>query len=103
MGRPHHFQISMAEKRSKSILSGLKNMLHRESDKLSQPAPKHSGSAPRKPASAEKRATPARNAEQRRPVAPPAEAAPAPDAAAEPKPDRKKTQNQPWYRHRQRW
>jgi hypothetical protein len=90
----------MAEKRPKSILSGLKNMLHRDSDKPSKPAPKKSSAPPKKPASAEKRATP--EPKEQRPAPAPAEAAGAPDAVGEPKPD-KKVKQQPWYRHRQRW
>ena len=100
----------MAEKRSKSILSGLKNMLHLEPEKPSKPAP---ASKTRKPA-AEKRAAPPREAKEQRPApareakeqqpAKPAAAAPAtPDAGTEPKPEKAKVKAQPWYRHRQRW
>jgi hypothetical protein len=89
----------MAEKRPKSILSSLKTMLHREPEKARGAAPKKaSGSARKKPVAPppEKSAAPAHN---------PQEPAPAPSegAAAESKPDKKKTPNQPWYRHRQRW
>jgi hypothetical protein len=85
----------MAEKISKSILrnlDGLRKMLHRDSKKPS-------GSAPKPIASKE-------SARERGP-SPPSVGAP-PDQegaqeAAEAKPDKKKTKNQPWYRHRQRW
>ena len=88
----------MAKKPSKSILSGLKDMLHLDSEKSSKP------SAPaKKAASAEKRAPPAPKAKEPRPAAPAAEAPAAPDAAAEPKADKSKVTAQPWYRHRQRW
>jgi len=96
----------MAEKRSKTILSGLKNMLHLDSEKPSKPAPKKAA-APKKTASAEKRPAPAQKPKEQ-PAAAPAEAAASPgaaasDAAAEPKPDKKQVKQQPWYRHRQRW
>jgi len=90
----------MAEKRPKSILSGLKNMLHLDSDKPSKPAPKKSSATLKKSASAEKRAAPEHKPKEQRPAAAPAEAA---DAAGEPKPDKNKIKQQPWYRHRQRW
>jgi hypothetical protein len=89
----------MAEKRSKSILSGLKNMLHLESDKPSKPAGKAPASKPKKAAAAEKRAAPAQAPKEQ----PSAEAPAAPDPAAEPKADKKTVKQQPWYRHRQRW
>jgi len=83
----------MAEKRPKSILSSLKNMLHRDSEKPSAPAPKSSGS--------KRKREQAPAAEQRAPSSadPPVAQEAGPDA----KPERKKTPNQPWYRHRQRW
>jgi len=87
----------MAEKRSKSILGGLKNMLHLDSEKPSKASSKSSASR-KKPPAAEKSATPAQKAKNE--VADSAAPA-APDPTA-PKPD-KKIQNQPWYRHRQRW
>jgi len=90
----------MVEKRSKSILSGLKKMLRREPEKASAPAKKPTSPARKKPAA------PAAGAKERRPAAPPAEPsapAPAPEAVAEPKPEKKTIANQPWYRHRQRW
>jgi hypothetical protein len=92
----------MAEKRPKSILSGLKNMLHLDSEKPSKPAPKPSAPARKKP-TAEKRAAPPQPAKEQRPAAPVAEAPAAPDPAAEPTPEKSKVKNQPWYRHRQRW
>jgi hypothetical protein len=85
----------MAAKRPKSILSSLKNMLQREEEKPSAPAPKPSAPARRKSA--------APAAEKRAPVPPPAETPAAQEAAPEAKSEKKKTQNQPWYRHRQRW
>src|SRR5258706_16468893 len=83
----------MAEKLSKSILSNLKKMLHREPEK-----PKKS--APRKPSASKEGA--------RKPAPSPSPASSGPDQAAAPetqeaKPDKKKPKNQPWYRHRQRW
>jgi len=85
----------MPEKRSKSILSNLKNMLHREPEKRSAPAPKQ-------PAPARKKAA-APTAKKAAPEAPPAEAPAAGEPAPDAKPDKKKVPNQPWYRHRQRW
>ena len=87
----------MAEKRSKSILSGLKNMLHRDSEKPSEPAPKPSGPTRKKAAA------PAKESLKEQPAAAPSAGAqadqqPAPEAKSE-----KKVKNQPWYRHRQRW
>jgi hypothetical protein len=83
----------MAEKLSKSILRNLEKILHR--------APKKpSGSTPMKPSASK---------EGEREHAPsPSSAGQAPDQAGTPetpeaKPDKKKTKNQPWYRHRQRW
>jgi hypothetical protein len=84
----------MAEKRPKSLLSGLKNMLHRDTAKPAAPPPKG-----KKPKAVEERA--AEKPKEPRPAAPSAEA-PA-DAAAEPKAETKSPKNQPWYRHRQRW
>ncbi len=84
----------MAEKRPKSILSSLKNMLHREPEKASEPAPRKSSRPAQK-----KKAEPA----EKKRSAPASAEAPAQEVAPEPKPDKKKTPNQPWYRHRQRW
>ena len=83
----------MAEKLSKSILGGLKKMLHRAPEKPSGPAPK-------KPSASKEGA-------RKRASSPPS-ADPAPDQggtpeAPEAKPDKKTPKNQPWYRHRQRW
>jgi hypothetical protein len=83
----------MAEKLSKSILGGLKKMLHREPEKLT-------GSTPRKPSASKEGA--------RKQASSPSSVSPAPDQAGAPeaqeaKPDKKKPKNQPWYRHRQRW
>jgi hypothetical protein len=88
----------MAEKRSKSILSGLKDMLHLDAERSSKPS-----APPKKAASAERRAAPARKAKEPTPAAPAAEAPAAPDAGAETKPEKSKVKPQPWYRHRQRW
>jgi hypothetical protein len=85
----------MAAKRPKSILSSLKTMLHREPEKASAPTPKAPATARKKAASPP--------AEKRSPAAPPADAPAAQEAAPEAKPEKKKTPNQPWYRHRQRW
>jgi hypothetical protein len=88
----------MAEKRSKSILTGLKDMLHLDSEKSAKP------SAPaKKAAAAQKHAAPAPKAKEPRPAAPAAEAPAAPDSGAEPKAEKSKVKAQPWYRHRQRW
>jgi len=88
----------MAEKRSKSILSGLKDMLHMDSEKSAKP------SAPaKKAAAAQKRAAPAPKAKEPSPAAPAAEAPAAPDSGAAPKVEKGKVKAQPWYRHRQRW
>jgi len=87
----------MAEKRSKSILSGLKDMLHMDSEKSAKP------SAPAKKAAAQKRAAPAPKAKAPPPAAPAAEAPAAPESGAEPKDEKSKVKAQPWYRHRQRW
>jgi hypothetical protein len=75
----------MAEKLSKSILRNLRKMLHRAPKKLS-------ASTSKKP-SAPKGSARNHNAlaQGGTPEAP------------EAKPDKKKTPNQPWYRHRQRW
>ncbi len=83
----------MAEKRSKSILSGLKNMLHLDSGKSSKPAPKSSAPARKKAAAPAKE-----RAKEQPPAATPADQKPAPEAKSE-----KKVKDQPWYRHRQRW
>jgi hypothetical protein len=83
----------MAEKLSKSILSNLKKMLHREPEK-----PK--GSAPKKPSAPKEGAR--KRASSPPSVDPASDQGGAPEAA-EAKPDKKKTKNQPWYRHRQRW
>ena len=93
----------MAEKRSKSILSGLKDMLHLDPEKSSKPASKSSASTRRKPVAAEKRAPPAQDAKTQRAATPHSEPAAAPEPAGEDKTEKKKVQNQPWYRHRQRW
>jgi hypothetical protein len=96
----------MAEKRPKSILSSLKNMLHRDPAKPSEPAPKKPSGAARKrtaqPA-AEKRPAPAEKPREQRPAASSADTTSAQGTSAEAKPDKKKVPNQPWYRHRQRW
>ena len=90
----------MAEKRSKSILSGLKNMLHRDSGKSSEPAPKSSAPARKKPAApVAAKPAPAKQSAKEQPSADvPGDQQPAPDAKTE-----KKVKDQPWYRHRQRW
>ena len=85
----------MAEKRSKSILSDLKNMLHLDSEKPSKPVAKTAASARKRSQAAEKSAAPPQNAKEQAPAAA--------DPEAAPKSDKKKVQNQPWYRHRQRW
>jgi hypothetical protein len=103
MARHNPFGSLMAEKRPKSILSGLKNMLHRDSEKPSAPAPKPSTAARKKATSTEKRAATARAAKEQSPAAPGAEPPAASEPAAETKPEKSKVQNQPWYRHRQRW
>ena len=81
----------MAEKFSKSILSNLKKMLHRE---------------PEKPTKSKKPAASKEGARKKAPSPSPASSSPdqagAP-GAQEAKPDKKKPKNQPWYRHRQRW
>lgn len=89
----------MAKKPSKSILSGLKDMLHLDSEK----SPKPSAPAKKKTASAEKSAAPEPKAKEPRPAAPAAEAPAAPDAGAAPKAEKSNVKAQPWYRHRQRW
>ncbi len=83
----------MAEKLSKSILGGLKKMLHREPEKPTK-------SAPKKPAASKEGA--------RKQAPSPSSASSSPDQAGAPeaqeaKQDKKKPKNQPWYRHRQRW
>jgi len=85
----------MADKRSKSILGGLKNILHLDSEKPSKPVPKPAASARKRSQAAEKSATPPQNAKEQAPAAA--------DPEAAPEPDKKKVQSQPWYRHRQRW
>jgi len=87
----------MAEKRSKSILSGLKDMLHMDSEKSSKP------SARAKKGATAKSAAPEQKAKEPRPAAPAAEAPVASDAGGETKPEKNKVKAQPWYRHRQRW
>src|SRR5882672_2178832 len=69
----------MAEKRSKSILSGLKNMLHRDSAKSSEPAPKPSGSARKKAAAS------AKESAKEQPAAAPSDQTSAPEAKSEKK------------------
>jgi hypothetical protein len=95
----------MAEKRSKSILSGLKNMLHRDTEKPSAPAPKSSASARKKPAApAAEKAAPAKGSAKAQTAAAPASGTPAAqEPAPEAKDDKKRVKSQPWYRHRQRW
>ena len=92
----------MAEKkRSKSILSGLKNMLHR--DEAAKPAPKSAASTRKKdPAREPEKKAPAKSAPAQPPAAP-AEAPAAQEGAPQANAERKKVQSQPWYRHRQRW
>ena len=85
----------MAEKRSKSILGGLKKMLHLDSENPSKPVPKTAASARKRSQAAEKSVTSPENAKEQAPAVA--------DPEAAPKPDKKKVQNQPWYRHRQRW
>jgi hypothetical protein len=83
----------MATKSSKSILGSLKKMLHRDSEKTSGPVRKKSpGPAQKKSVApaAEKRASSAETAAPQ-------------EITPEAKPDKRKTPNQPWYRHRQRW
>jgi len=95
----------MAKKRSTSILGSLKKMLHRDPEKPSDPAPKKSPGSTRKKAAApaaEKRAPSGQSVQEQPPAASSADTAAAQGAASEAKPD-KKTPNQPWYRHRQRW
>jgi hypothetical protein len=87
----------MAKKPSKSILSGLKNMLHREPEKRPEPAKKASNPAQKKSTA------PAAAAKEQRPAPPAEPSAPAGEAASPSTPDKKKLKNQPWYRHRQRW
>jgi len=83
----------MAEKFSKSILRNLRKMLH--------PDPKKpSASAPKKPSASKVRAGDHTASPSSVNQAPAQEGSP---EAPEVKPDQKKTPNQPWYRHRQRW
>jgi len=84
----------MAQK--KSILGGLKKMLHRDSGKPAEAAPKPSEPAKKKAAASAKESV------KKPPTAPPAAAPAAPETAPEAKSE-KKAKNQPWYRHRQRW
>ena len=96
----------MAEKRSKSILSGLKKMLHRDAEKPSEPASKKpSGPTRTKPAApVAQKAAPAKESAKVEPAAAPASGTPAAqEPAPEAKDDKKKVKSQPWYRHRQRW
>ena len=86
----------MAEKLSKSILGGLKKMLHREPEKPT-------GSTPRKPSGSKEAKEGARKQ-----ASSPSSVSSSPDQAAaaeapEAKQDKNKPKNQPWYRHRQRW
>jgi len=92
----------MAEKRSKSILSGLKNMLHLDSETPSKPAPKPGASTRKKAAAPKKIAAPAQEESEHRTAAPEATPA-ASDSPVASKSEKKKVQNLPWYRHRQRW
>ena len=99
----HNPKVLMAKKPSKSILGSLKKMLG-SSEKPSDPHPKKSAPPKKKPVApaAEKRAPSEASPREPHPAPSPGEAgAQGPDAEA--KPDRKKTPNQPWYRHRQRW
>ena len=96
----------MAEKRPKSILSSLKNMLHRDPAKPSAPAPKKpSGSTRKRTAerAVEKRAASKEKPQEQPTAASSAHVTSAQGAPPEAKPDKKKVPNQPWYRHRQRW
>jgi hypothetical protein len=96
----------MAKKPSKSLLSSLKNMLHRDAADPPEPAPKKpSGTARKKPSepAAAKRSPSAGSPQEQRSPASSADAATAQETASESKPDKKKPLNQPWYRHRQRW
>jgi len=96
----------MAEKRSKSILSSLKNMLHRDPAKPSDTAPKKpSGSTRKRTAerASEKGAASGEKPQEQRTAASSADTASAQGTSPEAKPDKKKVPNQPWYRHRQRW
>ena len=90
----------MAEKRSKSILSGLKNMLHRDSEKPPESAPKSTARARKKPAApVTEEPAPAKQSAEEQPSADvPADQQSAPDAKSD-----KKVKTQPWYQHRQRW
>jgi hypothetical protein len=88
----------MAEKRSKSILGSLKNMLHRDAEKPAGSTRKKSAApAPNKPAPSEG------SAKDPGPAAAAADTPAAQEAAPDAKAEKKKTPNQPWYRHRQRW
>jgi len=86
----------MAEKLSKSILRNLdhlRKMLHR--------APKKpSASTSKKPSASKGSARDHKASQASVDRATAQEGAP---EAADAKPDQKKTPNQPWYRHRQRW
>ncbi|HUL91173.1 MAG TPA: hypothetical protein VLV56_02395 [Burkholderiales bacterium] len=94
----------MAEKRSKSIISGLKNMLHRDSGKPSGPAAKPVAPARKKPAaSVAEKAAPAKESVKDQPAAAASADAPADQKAAPEARLEKKVKTQPWYRHRQRW
>jgi hypothetical protein len=94
----------MAEKLSKSILrnlDGLRKMLHRDPKKPSTSTSKKPSASTSKKPSASKESV------RERGVSPPSKAE-VPDQgsaqeATDAKPDKKKTKNQPWYRHRQRW
>ena len=95
----------MAEKRPKSILSSLKNMLHRDSEQPADSASKPSGSSRKKPSTpaAAKRAPAGDSVRDPDPGTAPADPAAAQETAPDAKSEKKKTPNQPWYRHRQRW
>jgi hypothetical protein len=83
----------MAEKFSKSILRNLQKMLHR---------------APKKPSASTSKKPSVQKKSARVDDSSPSSASRDPDQggtpeAPEAKLDKKKTPNQPWYRHRQRW
>jgi len=84
----------MAEKFSKSILRNLKKMLHRDPEKPSASVSK------KRPSASKGRPGDHRATQSSVDSAPAQGGAP---ETPEAKPDNKKTPNQPWYRHRQRW
>src|SRR5690348_11040333 len=106
MLRRSSLKSSMAKKPSKTLLSSLKNMLHRDAADPPESAPKKPSDAARNkpsgPAAAQRSPSAGSPHEQRSPASS-AGAATAQETAPESKPDKKKTPNQPWYRHRQRW